>query len=164
MAVPPERTRYGFGAEVPAEILLFQALVKAMRGRVTVRKLIRTAAEVLGVQIHIHREGNRAWDRVTGLALEWQTGWRILVRRTDSRLYQDHVILHELTHLLCKHPPCVVYRSPDGGTSGTLYARPASFDHLEADEQAVELEAEAGAFFMADILVTPPSEREEEIL
>lgn len=68
--------------------------------------VVRRAATVSGKSIEVEPIGTREWRTITGLVLLTGDTAKILVRRSDPRWYQFHVVLHELAHVLFGHAGC----------------------------------------------------------
>lgn len=77
-------------------------------GGATVESIAGRVSALTGYSIEIDPLGDRDWERVTGLVVMdvEDRRARILVRRSDPRWYQLHVVLHELGHLLYGHTGC----------------------------------------------------------
>lgn len=74
----------------------------------TVESIVGQVATLTGYFIEVEPLGDKDWEKVTGLVVvdAENTHARILVRRSDPRWYQLHVVLHELGHLLYGHTGC----------------------------------------------------------
>ena len=69
-------------------------------------ELVGRVSEVSGKPVMIERLGDERWEKLTALWLNYPDTDVVLVRSTDSVLYQTHCILHELAHILYGHPGC----------------------------------------------------------
>ena len=59
--------------------------------------------------ITIQAKGDETWDTVTAVLGHLSGGITILVRSTDSAVYQLHGVLHEFGHILLGHDSCFAY-------------------------------------------------------
>jgi len=62
--------------------------------------LVRRVAEVGGKSIRIQAVGDEGWQNTTAALSRMADVDLILVRHTDSTLYQTHGMLHEFGHIL----------------------------------------------------------------
>lgn len=137
----------------------------------TLIDIVGLVVDRLGKPIAIEPIGDKSWATVTGLWVDTVERHRILIRKTDTPLYQMHVVLHELAHILFEHPGCKTARATAPGvafdaTSAEVRARKviASNSSPSAVSDAVlEGEAEHLAFLMSRILLRPKNDSDERI-
>jgi hypothetical protein len=135
----------------------------------TLIDIVGLVVDRLGKPIAIEPIGDKSWATVTGLWVDTAERHRILIRKTDTPLYQMHVVLHELAHILFEHPGCKTARATAPGvaidaTSAEVRARKviASNSSPSAVSDAVlEGEAEHLAFLLSRILLRPKNDSDE---
>lgn len=135
----------------------FLAQLNRKPRKITMTSVVHAASTFIGEPIKVVRKGDTGWSKLTGAAVRFNFGWIIFVRRSDSTLYQNHVILHEISHLVSEHPSCGIYSHALQLNQG-IFTR--SVDEVE-DPIRVEREAEAGAYRLASLMLTRLSEAEE---
>lgn len=97
----------------------------------TVEGCCATAAQRCGIDIHIEAVSQRPFP--TGMAIRHGGRGAILVRDDVFGVHRDHVILHELCHLLCGHGEDV------RGCSGRASSPPAGAAEELAEVFATEV-------------------------
>ncbi|MBF4632693.1 hypothetical protein ITJ42_15850 [Clavibacter michiganensis subsp. phaseoli] len=83
----------------------------------TVDDLVEIVSRISGKPVLIERLGDERWERLTALWLAYPDQDVVLVRSTDSQLYQTHCVLHELAHIVYEHPGCSDFATPDDVTA-----------------------------------------------
>ncbi|MFC3297863.1 hypothetical protein [Clavibacter michiganensis] len=78
----------------------------------TVDDLVQVVSQISGKPVIIERLGDERWERLTALWLAYPDQDVVLVRSTDSPLYQTHCVLHELAHIVYEHPGCADFATP----------------------------------------------------
>ncbi|MDO4144115.1 hypothetical protein [Clavibacter michiganensis] len=79
----------------------------------TVDDLVQVVSQISGKPVLIERLGDERWERLTALWLSYPEQDVVLVRSTDSPLYQTHCVLHELAHIVYAHPGCADFATPE---------------------------------------------------
>lgn len=129
--------------------------------------VIERVAELHGKPIRVEPVGDEEWETLTGLWVEHAHVARILVRATDTQLYQTHCVLHELGHILLRHPGCrtqkvaaiaLEHAADLDGFRGRLLS---SSDPADAMNAVIEGEAEHLAHLLARSLFRPRNAADE---
>jgi hypothetical protein len=137
----------------------------------TLVSIVRLVVERFGKPIAIEPIGDRGWATVTGLWVDTPGRHRILIRKTDTPLYQRHVVLHELAHILFEHPGCKTARATAPAiavdlTSAEVRARKViatSSSEAAASDAVLEGEAEQLAFLLSRVLLRPKNHSDERV-
>ncbi|MFJ6533175.1 hypothetical protein [Microbacterium sp. NPDC091662] len=128
----------------------------------SVQCITERASALLGLDIEVDVLNEEEWRAVPRFVLVDGDRARIPVRRSDPQWYRLHVVIHELSHLLCGHTRCETLpmtfdqlRTPaqvcalagvGGGVgSAALDDCQESADDEQTDPRQVALEAEAEA-------------------
>jgi len=141
-----------------------EGLLQEFPDGATVESIVGRVADITGRSIQVDPLGDRDWETVTGLVLIQQKSARILIRKSDPRWYQLHVVLHELAHLLYGHTGCATLPTQFDDLrrrDAVILARGASTPTAAHDER--ESEAETLAERLSEIVLTPRFEADEKI-
>lgn len=144
---------------------LLQAL--GISGGATVEDIVGLVSDLTNLTIEIDPVGDRDWETVTGLVLVNEGYARIIVRKSDPRWYQLHVVLHELAHLLYGHAGCATLPTAfddlrkRNGT--TVLARGAVQVGATGPEAIMEREAEALSHRLSEFVLAPRFAADEAI-
>lgn len=137
----------------------------------TLVSIVSLVVERFGKPIAIEPIGNEGWATVTGLWVDTAERHRILIRKTDTPLYQMHVILHELAHILFEHPGCKTARATSpavalDASSAVVRARKViatNSDDSAVSDAVLEGEAEQLAFLLSRVLLRPKNHSDERV-
>lgn len=69
-------------------------------------ELVSLVSAISGKPVIIEPLGDERWEKLTALWVSYPDSDIVLVRSTDTELYRTHCILHELSHIICRHPGC----------------------------------------------------------
>lgn len=136
-------------------------------GGATVESIVSLVSDLTGLTIEIDPLGDRDWETVTGLVLVNDNYARILVRKSDPRWYQLHVVLHELAHLLYGHSGCATLPTSfddlrkRGGA--TILARGTVAHGGASPEARMEREAEALSHRLSEFVLAPRFAADEAV-
>lgn len=140
----------------------------------TLDALVEHVADLHGKPIHVDAIDDTDWETLTALWVDFPHEAQILYRSTDTRLYQMHCILHELAHIVLRHPGCNVlgddsslasYRGTNGLVRGRLLETGGSKDleNADGDRRILEGEAEHLAHLLSRSLLRPRFREDEEV-
>ncbi|NQX18260.1 hypothetical protein [Rathayibacter sp. VKM Ac-2857] len=140
----------------------------------TLDALVEHVADLHGKPIHVDAIDDTDWETLTALWVDFPHEAQILYRSTDTRLYQMHCILHELAHIVLRHPGCNVlgddsslasYRGTDGLVRGRLLETGSSegIENADGDRRILEGEAEHLAHLLSRSLLRPRFREDEEV-
>ncbi|PPF32453.1 hypothetical protein C5D04_10385 [Rathayibacter sp. AY1D2] len=140
----------------------------------TLDALLEHVADLHGKPIHVDAIDDTDWETLTALWVDFPHEAQILYRSTDTRLYQMHCILHELAHIVLRHPGCNVlgddsslasYRGTNGLVRGRLLETGGSEDleNADGDRRILEGEAEHLAHLLSRSLLRPRFREDEEV-
>lgn len=96
----------------------------------SVQCITQRASALLGLDIEVDVLNEEEWNDVPPFVLVDGDRARIPVRRSDPQWYRLHVVIHELSHLLCGHTRCE--------------SLPMTFDQLRAPVHACVLAGVGG--------------------
>lgn len=134
--------------------------------RTPLHDLVLEVARCSGKAIEISEVGDRSWGNLTGLLLANSSRARILIRRSDPRWFQLHVVLHELAHILLGHQGCEVLPAglSDLKEQHEFVVLGRSSRACSSVSQALEAEAEELAMLWGENLLRPPHAADEAAL
>lgn len=135
-----------------------------LAGGATVEHIAGRISALTGLAVEIDPLGDRDWETVTGLVVVSGESARILVRGSDPRWYQLHVVLHELAHLLFGHTGCATLPLAFDDLPRRADARVLARGVLREGAATVqESEAEALSHRLSEFVLAPRFAADEAI-
>ncbi|RFA17749.1 hypothetical protein [Subtercola boreus] len=126
-------------------------------------ELVTRVSNISGKPVMIEPLGDERWETITALWVSYPASDLVLVRATDTHLYRTHCILHELAHIIYRHPGCSDLASAevvqslisDGATVRGRVVNPQAVRVASERSETIEGEAENLARLLGRSLLRP---------